>query len=130
MTSAREQSDPIAIIGIGCLFPKADGPGAYWANICNGIDAVGDIPPTHWRPEDYVDRDPKTADKVYTARGAFLDPVPFPPLEFGITPNALEATDTTQLLGLMVARQALVDAGYARLAATPQGCAGRILRTD
>jgi acyl transferase domain-containing protein len=95
-----KQNDSVAIIGIGCLFPKADGPGAYWANICNKVDAITDIPPTHWRPEDYLDRDPKAPDHIYTARGAFLEPVPFPPLEFGITPNALEATDTTQLLGL------------------------------
>jgi acyl transferase domain-containing protein len=33
-------------------------------------------------------------------------------LEYGITPNSLEAIDTTQLLGLMVAREALEDAGY------------------
>ena len=33
-------------------------------------------------------------------------------MEFGIAPNAIEATDTTQLLGLMVARRALEDAGY------------------
>jgi acyl transferase domain-containing protein/NAD(P)-dependent dehydrogenase (short-subunit alcohol dehydrogenase family)/acyl carrier protein len=112
VSADQKHVDPVAIIGIGCLFPKADGPGAYWANICDRVDAVGDVPSSHWRPEDYVDRDPKAPDKIYTARGAFLDPVAFPPLEFGITPNALEATDTTQLLGLMVARQALADAGY------------------
>src|SRR5262249_19784572 len=104
---------PVAIIGIGCLFPRADSVGAYWANICNKVDAITDVPPTHWRTEDYLDRDPKSPDPVYTAPGGFLDRGPLPPLEFGITPNALEATDTTQLLGLMVARQALADAGYA-----------------
>ncbi len=103
---------PIAIIGMGCLFPRADNLGAYWANICNRVDAITDVPPTHWRPEDYLDADPKSPDRVYAARGGFLSPVPFPPLEFGITPNTLEAIDTTQLLGLMAARQALDDAGY------------------
>ena len=43
---------------------------------------------------------------------ASLSPVEFPALEFGIAPNTIEATDTTQLLGLLVARQALDDAGY------------------
>jgi polyketide-type polyunsaturated fatty acid synthase PfaA len=103
----------VAIIGIGCLFPKANGPGAYWANVCNRVDAITDVPPTHWRPEDYFDPDPKAPDRVYAARGGFLTPVDFPPLEFGISPNTLEATDSTQLLGLLVARQALADAGYA-----------------
>src|SRR5262249_38876775 len=42
----------------------------------------------------------------------FLAPADFPPLDFGISPNSLEATDSTQLLGLMAAKQALEDAGY------------------
>src|SRR5262245_1186688 len=106
------ESVPLAIVGIGCLFPKADGPGAFWANIKHGVDCVGPVPKTHWRPEDYLDADPAAPDMTYAARGAFLDPVEFNPLEFGISPVDLEATDTSQLLGLVAARQALNDAGY------------------
>lgn len=108
----QSRSVPVAIIGIGCLFPKADDLGSYWANIKNKVDAITDVPPSHWRPEDYYDPDPKSPDHTYARRGGYLSPVPFPALEFGITPNTLEATDTTQLLGLWVARQALEDAGY------------------
>ncbi|HPS00480.1 MAG TPA: beta-ketoacyl synthase N-terminal-like domain-containing protein, partial [Candidatus Sumerlaeota bacterium] len=97
---------------MGCLFPKAEGPTAYWANIRKGVDAITDVPETHWNPDDYFDADPKTPDKVYAKRGGFLSPVDFNPMEFGIAPNALEATDTTQLLGLITAREALRDAGY------------------
>ena len=70
------------------------------------------IPPTHWSPEDYFDRDPKKPDHVYCQRGGFLSPVAFDPSEFGIPPAALEATDTSQLLGLMAAKMALEDTGY------------------
>ena len=70
------------------------------------------MPPTHWRVEDYFDADPKAPDRTYARRGGFLAPVDFPALEFGIAPNNLEATDTTQLLGLLVAPAALDDAGY------------------
>jgi acyl transferase domain-containing protein len=100
---------PLAVVGMACLFPKADGTGAYWANIKNGVDAITPVPPTHWRPEDYHDPDPKSPDRVYTARGGFLDLVEFAPGDFGIAPNDLEAIDTAQLLGLMVAREALRD---------------------
>ncbi len=106
------QPVPLAIVGMGCLFPKAEGPSAYWANIRKGVDAITDVPETHWNPEDYFDADPKTPDKIYAKRGGFLSPVDFNPMEFGIAPNALEATDTTQLLGLIAAREALRDAGY------------------
>ena len=102
---------PLAIVGIGCLFPKADGPGAYWANIKHGIDCIGDVPPTHWNPDDYYDADPKSPDHTYARRGGFLTPIDFNPLEFGIAPRDLEATDTSQLLGLVAAKQALTDAG-------------------
>src|SRR5713101_6556576 len=103
---------PVAIIGMGCMFPQARDLQSYWANILNRVDAITDVPPTHWKPEDYFDADPKSPDRTYAARGGFLSTVDFPPLEFGIAPNTLEAIDTTQLLGLMVAREALEDAGY------------------
>src|SRR6266849_10350616 len=108
----QSSSTPIAIIGMGCMFPKAGDLQGYWTNILGRVDAITDVPATHWRPEEYFDKDPKSPDRTYAARGGFLSPVDFPPLEFGVTPNALEAIDTTQLLGLMVAREALEDAGY------------------
>ena len=108
----RTPSVPVAIIGMGCLFPKADDLGRYWANIRDGVDAIREIPETHWNPDDYHDADPKAPDRTYARRGGFLDPVDFPALDFGIAPANLGATDTTQLLGLMVAKAALDDAGY------------------
>ncbi len=103
---------PLAIIGIGCLFPQAENPESYWANIREGIDAITDIPPTHWHTADYFDKDPRTPDMTYGRRGGFLSPVSFNPMEFNIPPNILEAIDTSQLLGLVAAGQALKDAGY------------------
>ncbi len=103
---------PLAIIGIGCLFPQANDPSAYWANIREGIDAITDIPATHWRTEDYYAQDQKTPDHTYGQRGGFISPIPFNPMEFNIPPNILEAVDTSQLLGLVAAGHALKDAGY------------------
>ena len=89
---------PIAIIGMGCLFPKAAGVKEYWQMICQGEDGIGDVPETHWAPEDYYNSDPKSPDQTYCKRGGFLEPTSFDPIEFGIPPNAIEATDTAQLL--------------------------------
>jgi len=105
-------SSPLAIIGVGCLFPKAGDVNEYWSNIREGVDAITDIPDSHWNPEDYFDSDQKTPDMTYARRGGFIDPVDFNPLQYGMSPNNIEATDTTQLLGMVVARQALLDAGY------------------
>ncbi|HTK78539.1 MAG TPA: beta-ketoacyl synthase N-terminal-like domain-containing protein, partial [Gemmataceae bacterium] len=110
-------NSPLAIVGIGCLFPKAAGLGEYWANIKAKVDGIGPVPPTHWNPDDYFDADPKRPDMTYARRGGFLDPYPFPPAAFGIAPNDLEATDTSQLLALVVAQKALEDAGLSDSAA-------------
>jgi acyl transferase domain-containing protein len=80
---------PIAIIGVGCLFPKAGDGEGYWSLIRDRTDAITDVPPTHWRTEDYFDSDPRAPDRTYGQRGGFLSPVAFPPLEFGISPNSL-----------------------------------------
>jgi len=103
---------PLAIIGIGCLFPKAEDGTAYWTSIREGIDAISDIPATHWRVQDYFHQDPKSPDMTYGQRGGFLAEVPFNPMEYNIPPATLEAIDSSQLLGLVVAGQALKDAGY------------------
>ncbi|QXE92020.1 type I polyketide synthase [Geomonas subterranea] len=102
----------LAIIGIGCLFPKAADKNAYWANIVDGVDAITEVPPTHWPLDAYYDEDQKSPDRTYGRRGGFLSPVDFNPMEFNIPPNVLEAIDTSQLLGLVAAGQALKDAGY------------------
>ena len=103
---------PIAIVGIACVFPRAGSLQEYWANIRDGFDAITEVPEGHWKLSDYFDADPKAPDMTYGHRGGFLDPVDFEPMAFGISPRDLEATDTTQLLGLHVAREALRDAGY------------------
>jgi acyl transferase domain-containing protein/NAD(P)-dependent dehydrogenase (short-subunit alcohol dehydrogenase family) len=103
---------PIAIVGIACVFPRAGSLQEYWANIRDGFDAITEVPEGHWNLSDYFDADPKAPDMTYGGRGGFLDPVDFEPMAFGISPRDLEATDTTQLLGLHVAREALRDAGY------------------
>ncbi len=116
----QEQSDrnipaggvALAIIGIGCHFPQAEDSSAYWANIREGLDAITDIPATHWHVADYHDSDPASPDMTYGRRGGFLSPISFNPMEFNIPPATLEAIDTSQLLGLVTAGQALRDAGY------------------
>ena len=103
---------PIAVIGIGCLFPGSRNVREFWNTIVNGIDCIGEVPPTHWSRADYFDADPKAPDHVYCTRGGFLPEIDFDPAAFGIPPANLDATDTSQLLGLVVARNALEDAGY------------------
>jgi len=104
---------PLAVVGLGGVFPKAKTLRQYWANIKNKVDAIQDVPASHWSKDDYFDADQKKQDKVYSYKGGFLDAYDFDPSEFGLSPNTLEATDPAQLFALVAAKMALADAGYA-----------------
>ncbi|MFO7495701.1 MAG: beta-ketoacyl synthase N-terminal-like domain-containing protein, partial [Desulfobacterales bacterium] len=112
MTAEKPSQTAIAIIAAEGFFPKAPGLREYWHLLYHGVDAISEIPDSHWSPQDYYDPDPLKADHVYCKRGGFLEPVPFDPVEFGIPPSALPATDTSQLLGLLAAKRLLETAGY------------------
>lgn len=107
------QQNPIAIIGMASLVPQARNLREYWQNIINKTDCITDVPATHWSIEDYYDPNPRTPeDKTYCKRGGFIPEVDFNPMEFGIPPSILEVTDVSQLLSLVVAKEAMEDAGY------------------
>lgn len=109
MTPTRE---PIAIVGLAGTFAQANNLREYWRNILHEVDCITDVPTTHFSIDDYYDADPKAADKTYSKRGGFIPHTEFNPLEFGLPPNILECTDVSQLLSLVIARDALADAGY------------------
>lgn len=102
----------IAIIGQAAIFAEAATLSEYWDNILNKIDCITEVPPSRWALEDYFDPDPSAEDKTYCKVGGFIPDIDFNPLEFGLPPNLLEVTDSSQLLGLVVARDAMEDAGY------------------
>lgn len=110
--NSQLQQTPIAIIGMASIFPQAKNLQEYWTNIVEKVDCITDIPPSRWNVEDYYNPDPKAPDKTYCKRGGFIPEVDFNPMEFGLPPNILEQTDISQLLGLVVAKEALEDAGY------------------
>ncbi|MBF0573972.1 MAG: acyltransferase domain-containing protein, partial [Desulfamplus sp.] len=113
MGDCLPQDHSIAIIGMGAIFPKSNGTKAYWSLIFNGEDAITDIPEdSHWSLKDYFDDNPAAPDHTYCKRGGFIPKINFDPAKYSFPPNNLEATDTSQLLGLMVAEMALIDAGY------------------
>ena len=107
------KKNPIAIIGMSSMFADADNIDKFWENILLGVDSIREIPDTRWSIDDYYDPDPNVPDKTYCKVGGFIPDVDFDPMEFGLPPNILEVTDASQLLALMVAKDALIDAGYA-----------------
>ena len=110
VSKSTRMQGPIAITGVAALFPGSTESTGFWKDILRGSDLLTDVPPTHWRIEDYWDSDPSAQDKTHCRRGAFLPSVEFDSLAFGIPPTNMAATDTAQLLALIVARKVLEDA--------------------
>ncbi|MGF1589149.1 MAG: beta-ketoacyl synthase N-terminal-like domain-containing protein [Pleurocapsa sp.] len=104
----------IAIIGLGCRFPKAANPQAYWQLLTNGIDAITEVPTDRWNVDELYDPQPATPGKMNTRWGGFLEQVDgFDPLFFNISPREAERIDPQQRLFLEVAWSALENAGLA-----------------
>ncbi len=101
---------PIAIVGLSALFPGSSDARGFWHDIFTAKDLITDVPESHWLVEDYYDPDPAAPDKTYSKRGGFLNPIPFDCMAFGTPPNLVPATDTVQLLALIVAQKVLEDA--------------------
>jgi acyl transferase domain-containing protein/acyl carrier protein len=111
-TNDQLQRTPIAIVGMASIFPQSINLQEYWQTIIGKKDCITDVPPSRWDVNAYYDPDPRAADKTYCNRGGFIPEIDFNPMEFGLPPNILEVTDISQLLGLVVAKAAMEDAGY------------------
>ncbi|MBV9389924.1 MAG: amino acid adenylation domain-containing protein, partial [Chroococcidiopsidaceae cyanobacterium CP_BM_ER_R8_30] len=104
--------EPIAIVGIGCRFPKAHNPEAFWQLLHKGIDAITEVPPERWDIDTLYDPDPNIPGKMNTRWGGFLDQVDqFEPGFFGISPREAQRIDPQQRLVLEVVWEALENAG-------------------
>ncbi len=108
--NATPARPPLAIVGVSALFPGSLDATGFWSNILEGNDLMTDVPPGHWLIEDYYDPDPSAPDKTYAKRGGFLPEVDFDPMAWGVPPSTIPATDTAQLLALIVAQRVLADA--------------------
>ncbi len=108
----KKVEEPIAIIGMSCLFPKANDLDSFWENILNKVDAIEEIPKEQFDWSKYYSADPLERDKISSRWGGFLRDIPFDPSIYGIPPSSLASVDPMQLIILEVTRAALADAGY------------------
>ncbi|MEO1297583.1 MAG: beta-ketoacyl synthase N-terminal-like domain-containing protein, partial [Cyanobacteria bacterium J06636_16] len=109
----RQQTEPIAIVGMACRFPGgANTPEAYWELLRNGVDAITAIPSQRWDVAAHYDPDADVPGKMYTRHAGFIDGVDqFDPQFFGISPREAHSLDPQQRLLLEVSYTALENAG-------------------
>ena len=110
--SYSSASEPIAIVGMACRFPKAPDLEAFWRLLHDGVDAITEVPRDRWDAADLYDPDTTATGKLNTRWGGFLDNVDtFDPQFFGISPREAVQMDPQQRLALELAVEALEDAG-------------------
>jgi acyl transferase domain-containing protein len=108
--------EDIAIVGMSCLFPGAGDPRAFWQNVVDGVDAIGEAP-AEWWPKLYGESaDGHPNDRVYTSKGGFLgDLSRFKPARYGVMPSSVDGAEPDHFLALRCAVEALADAGVPEL---------------
>jgi acyl transferase domain-containing protein len=100
--------EPIAIVGMGCRFPQAENPDAFWQLLQRGGCAITEVPPSRWDPDIWFDPDLSLPGTMNTRWGGFLDyPDQFDPKFFGISYREACGMDPQQRLLLEVVWEAL-----------------------
>jgi len=110
LVSAPDHASSLAIVGVACRVPGADGPADFWHNLCAGDDAISDFSDCMLR-EAGVAPD-AFADPYYVrSRGVVAGADRFDASFFAMTPREAALTDPQQRLFLEGAWHALEDAG-------------------
>lgn len=107
-------NEPIALIGIGCRFPKAKGPQEFWALLRNGVDAISHVPADRLDQDSFYNADPQTPGTMNTKWGGFLDHFDrFDSAFFDLSTRETLQMDPQQRILMEVALEALENAGQA-----------------
>jgi myxalamid-type polyketide synthase MxaE and MxaD len=105
------EGEPIAIVGMGCRYPGADGLDAFWDLLRHGRDAVTEVPASRWDVDAFYDPDPAAPGKMASRWAGVIDRLDeFDAAFFGISPREAPHVDPRQRLALEVAWEALEDA--------------------
>src|SRR5262249_21072336 len=88
----RVLDEGIAIVGISCRFPgNVETPADFWRVLCDGVDAIGEVPRERW--DTAIDIDIDTG----TRWGGFINDVDrFDAAFFGVAPREAVSMDPQQ----------------------------------
>ncbi len=107
--------EPIAIVGMGCRLPSAEGISAFLHLLEENLDAIIDVPAERWDADAIYHPDRTIPGRTYARRGGFLREVDrFDAQFFGISPREAASMDPQTRLMLEVASETFEDAGFDR----------------
>ncbi len=106
--------EPIAIIGISCLFPGAHTPDEFWRNLLAETDSTSSATTADMGvpPETFFNPAKGQRDKFYAMRGGYVRDFVFDPSGYRLPADFLNSLDSLFHWPLYVAREALRNSGY------------------
>ncbi len=106
--------DAIAVVGIGARLPGGRDAPSWWIHRMEGRDAIGPLPDGRWDAARY--HDPAAGGtgpaRSYVRLAGTVGDLGFDPVAFRIPPRTAPALDPSQRLALMIAAEAVDDAGW------------------
>lgn len=101
---------PIAVVGLGCVLPGANDPGAFWRNVLAKRDFSRPVPPGRWILDPSLAlADDAAPDKVYSLHGCFVEDFVLDPAGLDIEAELLRQLDPLFHFALHAGRQAFLD---------------------
>ncbi|MCE2726412.1 MAG: acyltransferase domain-containing protein [Planctomycetaceae bacterium] len=104
-------NEPLAIVGMACRLPGADGLEAFWNLVVEGRTAWGRLPESRLPRDLYFHPEKSRVGKSYSEMGAVVSDRPVDPAVCPITPEMIERFDVAHHIFLEVASLACRDAG-------------------
>ncbi|WP_078560959.1 aminotransferase class I/II-fold pyridoxal phosphate-dependent enzyme [Streptomyces sp. AA4] len=108
-----ENSQDIAVVGMGCRFPGARNVNEYWDLLSEPKPQFRRVPDSRWRREAFYNDDFRDSGAVYSDRMALLEGVgDFDAGHYKIPPRRAKSLDPQHRLLVDLTREALQDAGW------------------
>ena len=120
-------TNPIALVGMACVYADARSPAELWENVLAGRRAFRRLPPERLRADDYWSNDPTAPDRTYAIQAAVIEGYEFDRVAFRVAGSSFKAADPAHWLALDVAARAMADAGFEQGTGLPRETTGVFL---
>jgi len=101
-------NEPIAVVGMGGVFPGAETLSTFWQNIINRVETADDVPAARWGiPPRAMLANHFSPDKAYSRRACLIQNFQFDPSGLNISPAFARDLDPLYHLAFHAGRQAL-----------------------
>ncbi len=116
--------EPIAIVGLSCLFPGAQTPEQYWQNLIaeKDLTSAATVEQIGVNPDWFYHPHKGKTDTFYCQRGGYIRDFQFDARGYHLDAALLQQLDPMHQWSLYVAQQALRDSGYLENSAALAQC--------